>query len=220
MLDGIKQKYSASDLAYHIIVPSLPGYAYSSGPPIDKDAAMTDMSRICNKFMEALGFDDGYVAQGGDLGSMVSRQSAGHFDACKAYHLNMVHTPPPKNADQLEVQEIEKRAKPRGDTWLDTGTAYGQEHGTRTATIGLVLSSSPIAMLAWYAIYFLPVCILEETVLTSLVRIGEKFLQWSDEDPPLEQILESVTLYWLTDTFPRCIYPYRSVCGHHTFLDQ
>lgn len=42
-------------------------------------------------------------------------------------------------------------------------------------------------------------------------RIGEKFLEWSDEDPSLEHILESVTLYWMTDTFPRCIYPYRGV---------
>lgn len=42
-------------------------------------------------------------------------------------------------------------------------------------------------------------------------RIGEKFLEWSDEDPPLDKILDDVTLYWMTDTFPRCIYPYRNV---------
>lgn len=51
-----------------------------------------------------------------------------------------------------------------------------------------MLSSSPLAMLAW---------------------IGEKFLEWTDEDPPLDAIMASVSLYWLTDTFPRCIYPYR-----------
>jgi microsomal epoxide hydrolase len=42
-------------------------------------------------------------------------------------------------------------------------------------------------------------------------RIGEKFLEWTDEDPPLDKILDDVTLYWLTDTFPRCIYTYRGV---------
>jgi hypothetical protein len=42
-------------------------------------------------------------------------------------------------------------------------------------------------------------------------RIGEKFLDWTDEDPPLDTILESVTLYWLTDTISRSIYPYRQV---------
>lgn len=34
---------------------------------------------------------------------------------------------------------------------------------------------------------------------------------FSDADPPLDEILESITLYWMTDTFPRCIYPYRGV---------
>jgi hypothetical protein len=47
--------------------------------------------------------------------------------------------------------------------------------------------------------------------LSHIHRIGEKFLEWTDEDPPLDLILESVTLYWMTDTFPRCIYPYRGV---------
>lgn len=42
-------------------------------------------------------------------------------------------------------------------------------------------------------------------------RIGEKFLAWTDEDPPMDEILASVTLYWLTETFPRSIYPYRQV---------
>lgn len=52
-------------------------------------------------------------------------------------------------------------------------------------------------------------------------RIGEKFLEWTDTDPALDDVLESVTLYWLTDTFPRCIYPYRAVSHtaskHHWF---
>ena len=73
---------------------------------------------------------------------------------------------------------------------MATGMAYAQEHGTRPATIGLVLSSSPIALLAW---------------------IGEKFLAWTDQDPSIDTILKSVTLYWLTDTFPSSIYSYRHV---------
>jgi hypothetical protein len=42
-------------------------------------------------------------------------------------------------------------------------------------------------------------------------RIGEKFLEWVDDPLPPDDILESVTLYWLTDTFPRAIYTYRQV---------
>ena len=45
----------------------------------------------------------------------------------------------------------------------------------------------------------------------TLLRIGEKFLDWSDEDPPLDVILEAVILYWLTETFPTSIYSYRQV---------
>ena len=98
---------------------------------------------------------------------------------------------PPDNASSLPVSDNEKKAQGHRD-FLAYGSAYAREHGTRTATIGLVLSSSPIALLSW---------------------IGEKFLEWTDEDPSLETILDSVTLYWLTDTFPRCIYPYRDNFG-------
>jgi hypothetical protein len=44
-------------------------------------------------------------------------------------------------------------------------------------------------------------------------RIGEKFLQWSDKSPPDDEILDSVTLWWLTQSFPRAIYPYRQFFG-------
>ena len=44
-------------------------------------------------------------------------------------------------------------------------------------------------------------------------RIGEKFLEWSDQDPPLDDILTNVSLYWFTNGFPRSIYPYREMFG-------
>jgi microsomal epoxide hydrolase len=40
-------------------------------------------------------------------------------------------------------------------------------------------------------------------------RVGEKFLEWADKPLSMDQILDNVTLYWLTETFPRSIYPYR-----------
>jgi hypothetical protein len=48
------------------------------------------------------------------------------------------------------------------------------------------------------------------TLLTG-IRIGEKFLDWVDQELDLEIILESVTLYWLTQTYPRSLYVYREV---------
>lgn len=46
-------------------------------------------------------------------------------------------------------------------------------------------------------------------MLTGPPRVAEKFEQWSDTNPPLDQILDDVTLYWFTQSFPRAIYGYR-----------
>jgi microsomal epoxide hydrolase len=81
----IRDKYSAKDLPYHIIIPSLPGYTLSSGPLVDKDFSKDDTARIMNKLMTNLGFDK-YIAQGGDVGSFVAETMAHEYDACVAVH--------------------------------------------------------------------------------------------------------------------------------------
>jgi len=188
LLDLLKKKYpSPEELPYHVIVPSLPGYAFSSGPPVDQDYSMEQAAMCLDKLMRGLGFSK-YLTQGGDLGSFVSRIQASASDACVGLHLNMLAMGPPENQAELKIDEVEAAAMPRGQEFRSHGSSYALEHGTRTATIGLALAASPIAMLSW---------------------IGEKFLEWTDEDPSVEEILTSVSLYYLTDTFPRCIYPYR-----------
>ena len=52
-------KYTTVTLPYHIIVPSLPGYASSSLPPLDQDFRFEDVARILNKVMIQLGFENG-----------------------------------------------------------------------------------------------------------------------------------------------------------------
>lgn len=51
----------------------------------------------------------------------------------------------------------------------------------------------------------------QSTPLNRLTRVGEKFLDWVDEPLPLETILDFVSLYWFTETYPRAIYFYREV---------
>jgi microsomal epoxide hydrolase len=190
IFDILKDRYSPKDLPYHVIAPSLVGYGYSSGPPVDADYTIDKCAQVMHKLMVGLGFD-AYLAQGGDLGSFISRYLASHYDECKGMHSNAYFVPPPQDeAKAKDVDELEAKGLQRGGEWRETGMAYGQEHGTRTATIGLALSASPLALLSW---------------------IGEKFLEWTDEDPSVDTILASVSLYWLTDTFPRCIYPYRGI---------
>ncbi|KAK1062042.1 hypothetical protein LTR12_014501 [Friedmanniomyces endolithicus] len=187
----LKERYSPKDLPYHVLAPSLPGYTYSSGPPVDADYNVVKVGDLMHKLMVGIGFESGYLAQGGDIGSSIARHLAANYDACRGMHLNAYFTGPPKDEEKAkQMDDFERKVMARGGAWRETGMAYAMEHSTRTGTIGLALSSSPLALLAW---------------------IGEKFLEWTDDDPPLEQILESVTLYWLTETFPRCIYPYRGM---------
>ena len=79
----LKGKYTPETLPYHVIAPSLPGYALSSGPRLDKDFGIEDAARIIDRLMAMLGFEDGYVAQGGDIGSRIARHLATSYPSCK-----------------------------------------------------------------------------------------------------------------------------------------
>lgn len=83
MLQLFKKEFSPSNLPYHLIVPSLPGYTFSSGPPMDKTFTTQDTARILDKLMQDLGFGNGYVAQGGDIGSRVGTILAVEHESCK-----------------------------------------------------------------------------------------------------------------------------------------
>ncbi|KAL4981449.1 Alpha/Beta hydrolase protein [Aspergillus falconensis] len=117
-------------------------------------------ARIMNQLMIDLGFENGYIAQGGDLGSMPARIMSVRYKECKALHVNMLvlnpDQTPPASAPLTPAEEEHLE---RANTWLQTGVSYALEHGTRPSTIGLVVSSNPLALLAW---------------------IGEKYLEWTD----------------------------------------
>ena len=89
-----------------------------------------------------------------------------------------------------EPDGFEKKGLERAAQFKRLESAYALFHATKPATIGYVLASNPLALLAW---------------------IGEKFLDWTDKDLPLDDVLEAVSLYWLTGTFPTSIYPYRQL---------
>ncbi|CAG8974590.1 hypothetical protein HYALB_00004387 [Hymenoscyphus albidus] len=172
LLKLLKEEYKPATLPYHVIVPSLPGFAFSDAPPLKRDFDLSDAAAIIDKLMIDLGFGGGYVAQGGDVGSKISRILGSKYSSCKAVHVNYCYMPEPAkplgNVTATDLEDL-KRAR----EFKATGSAYALEQGTRSSTIGLVLSSSPLALLAW---------------------VGEKFLEWSDEKPSLDTILESVSL--------------------------
>jgi len=191
ILKLLKEKYPDSkDLPYHVIVPSLPGYAFSSPPPLDVDFDVGSVAAVMNQLMLDLGFGGGYVAQGGDIGSRVVKVLGdSDYPSCKAVHVNFNYIgSPPAGTESEALNEKENTMVERGQEFMRTGSGYANMHGTRPSTIGAVLASSPLALLAW---------------------IGEKFLSWTDDDPSFSTILESVSLYWFTRTFESSIYTYR-----------
>ena len=69
----LMKRYTPATLPYHIIIPLLPGYTFSSPAPLHRDFHIEDIAAIVNTLMIDLGFGSGHVAQGGDISSKVSR---------------------------------------------------------------------------------------------------------------------------------------------------
>ncbi|KAH6955719.1 epoxide hydrolase [Ilyonectria sp. MPI-CAGE-AT-0026] len=194
VLDILKNKYTPETLPYHVIVPSLPHFGLSGGP-IDVELTMMDAAQLMNQLMLDLGFGKGYVVQGGDVGSGLARILSVLSPEVKAFHVNMLAPGSPEeflstdNITQAEQEHVE-----RMDVFASTGSAYIFEHGQRPSTVGLMLSSNPLAMLTW---------------------IGEKLIEWPDRRYPLslDTMLTLVSFYWYTDTLPRSLYPYRAIAA-------
>ncbi|THY26078.1 alpha/beta-hydrolase [Aureobasidium pullulans] len=196
-LDKLRKRYLADDLPYRLIVPSLPGYAFSSPPPVDSEFGIEDVARVMNQLMLNLGFDNGYMLHSGDVGSKIARVMAVKHDTCKGrcyattfgamLTFTAIHNCP-DDISNMECSATEEEGLQRGREFLRTSSSYAVQHATKPSTIGFVLSSNPVALLAW---------------------IGEKYLAWTEEDPPMSLILESVSLYWLTQCAATCLWPYR-----------
>ncbi len=89
----VKDRYTPETLPYLIIAPSLPGYTLSSGPPTSKDFGYQDAARILDRLMSMLGFGDGYIAQGGDVGSGVARIMGATYQGCKGVLFTLSQSP-------------------------------------------------------------------------------------------------------------------------------
>jgi len=85
-LEILRARYSPASLPYNIVIPSLVGYGFSSSPQTRSGIGMTDLAWVMNSLMLGLGFRNGYVAQGGDIGSYVARILGSKFKECKAVH--------------------------------------------------------------------------------------------------------------------------------------
>jgi len=97
LLDHARGLYKPEELPYSFIVPSLPGYGFSSNYSSQNMSNCESMAYAVEQLMVGLGFGDGYVAQGGDIGSFVARILAARHSA-RAVHSTLAHCP------RLELQ--------------------------------------------------------------------------------------------------------------------
>ncbi|EJD06707.1 alpha/beta-hydrolase [Fomitiporia mediterranea MF3/22] len=178
-----------SDLpAFHVVVPSLPGYFLSTLPRRD-GWSLVNNAHVFNGLMTSvLGYKK-YVGQGGDWGSFILRVMACLFpDSVTLMHFNMFRTTPVPNRDPSTFSAVEKRIVARGEQFAATGRGYNIIQSTKPFTIGIAIASSPLALLGY---------------------IGEKVYGWSDpERVDVQDILDTVALYSLSKCFPTSVMIY------------
>ncbi|WP_063054845.1 epoxide hydrolase family protein [Nocardia salmonicida] len=182
VVDELADPKDADAPAFHVVVPSLPGFGYSD-KPATTGWGTEKIAAAWMELMGRLGYGR-FLAHGGDWGGNITTVLGGRFPAhVLGIHTTFTEGPPGLTTDGLTAVEREWAAETR-DFWRHRA-AYAKQQATRPQTIGYSLVDSPVGLLAW---------------------ILDKFAEWTDtEDSPFETIsidsvLDDVTLYWLTRT--------------------
>lgn len=178
--------------AFHLVVPSIPGFGFSAKPT--KTGWGSDrIGRAWALLMQRLGYDR-YVSQGGDCGSVIShRMALQNVPGLIGIHVNMPGTVPSEIAAILaaggpapkDLPDDERKAFDALNKFYRDSSGYAAMMVTRPQTIGYSLVDSPLGLAAW---------------------IYEKFAQWTYSDGQPERVLtrdemlDDISLYWLTAT--------------------
>jgi len=138
--------------AFTVVVPSLPGYAFS-GPPPPTGMTGRQVARLWHELMTVgLGYDR-FVAHGSDLGAGVTAWLArDQPGAVAAIHLatpGLTVAPGPRTEDEEEFARAVR-------DWTAEEGGYMHEHATKPATLGAALSDSPAGLAAWITTSLLP----------------------------------------------------------------
>lgn len=177
--------------AFHVVAPSLPGYAWSDKPksPIGPRA----VAKLYDGLMGRLGYDR-YIYQGGDWGSVIGGWIGLDSARVTAIHLNGFGLRPANMQPTTQEEEL----------WLKwalqiraTETAYLQLQGTKPQSLAYAMMDSPMGVAAWLA---------------------EKFCGWSDAgthnpEPPfsMDQMLANIMIYLSTRSFHTATWIYRGL---------
>lgn len=180
LVDELANPKDATSPAFHVVVPSLPGFGYSD-KPFDTGWGTEKIAAAWVELMGRLGYRK-FLAHGGDWGGVITTILGGRFpEHVLGIHTTYAEAPPGLTASGLTAVEREWVEHTRN--FNRHHVAYAKQQATRPQTIGYSLVDSPVGLLAW---------------------ILDKFSEWTDtEDSPFETIsrdvlLDNVTLYWLT----------------------
>lgn len=169
--------------AFHVVVPSLPGYGFS-GKPTETGWGVRHIAQAWGKLMKRLGYQS-WVAQGGDWGGAITSQiGAMKPEGCIGIHLNMTVIFP--DADDLKDTTPQEQASLASMAFYnEKDSGYAKQQSTRPQTLGYGLTDSPAGQAAW---------------------IYEKLYAWTDnkgapEDVfSMDEMLDNIMLYWLPAT--------------------
>ncbi|MGW9029987.1 epoxide hydrolase family protein [Streptomyces sp. NPDC055722] len=184
----------ASD-AFHVVIPSLPGYGFS-GKPTTTGWGPEHIARAWPELMERLGYTK-FVAQGGDWGALIVDLMGLQAPAgLLGIHTNLPGTVPPDIAKALQtgsplpsgLSDEEKQAYGQLDSLYKLHSGYLKMMGTRPQTL-TGLTDSPVGLAAFMLDH-------DER---SLELIGRAFAGHR-EGLTRDDVLDNITLYWLTNT--------------------
>lgn len=166
--------------AFHVVCPSLPGFAFS-GKPTQSGWGIERIGQAWASLMQRLGYTR-YGAQGGDWGSSVTAYMGATDTAhCVGIHITLAVSAPPQGKSPWTAED--QRAMQGLEDYKRWGAGYSTQQATRPQTLGYGLTDSPVGQAAW---------------------ILEKFHAWADcAGEPLnifsvDELLDNVMLYWVT----------------------
>lgn len=166
--------------AFHLVLPSLPGYGFS-GKPTVTGWGVEKIGRAWGELMARLGYEK-WFAQGGDWGSIVTTEiGVQQVPGCIGIHLNMPIARPTEE-DLANPTPAELKALGALKHYQDWDSGYSKQQSTRPQTVGYGLVDSPAGLAGW---------------------ILEKIWAWTDNQGSpwdalsRDQVLDNIMVYWL-----------------------
>lgn len=168
--------------AFHVVIPSLPGFGFSDKPATPGwNAERT--GRAWGRLMQRLGYAR-WFAQGGDWGAFVTTAMAQQrVPGLAAIHLNFAQTVP--DLIPSELLPDQRRAVEAMKQFREHDFGFGMLQATKPQLAGYTLSDSPMAQAAW---------------LYDIFNWGTGSTGRPEDVIPLDKMLDEITLFWLTDS--------------------